>query len=68
MPPTLIKQSPNFYVATLLEYLDPLGIILCLLVIASLENPCNYVYFRHHPGNNLRILGENKRIAGKNYI
>jgi len=24
--PTIIKQSPKLYVATLLEYLDPLGI------------------------------------------
>jgi len=26
-PPTLMKQSPKLYVATLLEYLDPLGIV-----------------------------------------
>ena len=52
MPPTLIKQSPKLYVATLLEYLDPLGIVLCLLVIYILGNPSNYGYFRHHLRNN----------------
>jgi len=33
--PTLIKQSPKLYVATLLEYFDRLSIVLCLLIITS---------------------------------
>jgi len=35
MSPTLIKQSPKLYVVTLLEYLDPLDTVLCLLVSTS---------------------------------
>jgi len=29
------KHSPKLYVATILEYLDPSGIVSCLLVIKS---------------------------------
>ena len=60
MPLTLIKQSPKLYMTTLSKYLEPLSIVL----ITSQVNPCNYVYFRHHLGNNFEV--KNKGIAGKN--
>ena len=57
MPPTLIKQSLKLYVATLLEHLDPLRLVLCLLVITSQENPCKIKEFLE------RIIGNFKSIV-----
>jgi len=63
MPPIVIKQSPKLYMATPLECLDPLDIVLCLLVITSLEIHVIMSISDIIQEIILRIIGENN---GKN--